>query len=414
MKKYLSKFASLVLFVPLAFGVLAQQSSVIKMVDCAKETENLKCKRLETKQAGSIGEGPAFANQGISDEITGGYIRGDKLIVSSAPTGHGAIIGVDLKTGNRTLIAGSVDGMETKGENVKYKDTFGKDQTAYTLAGITNVRPLPNGNYAVLSPGTRRLEILEVDAATGNYKLLWGSNLSDDAGQKTFENLPSGMFCETAGERDEHPNPGGFTFEVAKDGSLYVFARENPVATGVGVYQVKDGVCKAISTYAANGKNKVGSGYMVLANSSIDTPSSILMPDGKLLSILSSATTGTALMSWDLNTGSRTGLSFRGPTVAKSKGKGDDDVGNSGLAVNSNGIYTVHGGSFEMIRIDPSTGERTRVEITSGPLANNKGRRDDDVQCLWVVPNSNLLLLSYQNAIIVLDPKTGMSNVLSY
>ncbi len=413
MKKYVSRFAVLALFFPLAVGVVAQQSTLIKMVDCLKEKDNLKCKRLDPRQAGGIGEGPAFA-QGIGDEITGGFVRGDKLILSSAPTGHGAIIEVDLKTGNRTLIAGSVEPSESKGENIKYKDNFGKDQTAYTLQGISNVRPLPNGNYAVLSPGSRRLEILEVDANTGNYKLLWASNLSDDAGQKTFENLPSSSFCETSGERDEHPNLGGFTFEVAKDGSLYLFARENPVATGVGVYQVKDGVCKAVSTYAANGKNKVGSGYMVTANSSIDTNSSILMPDGKLLSTLSSFTTGTALMTWDVNTGSRAALSFRGASIAKSKGKGDDDVGDSGLAVNQNGIYTSHRGGFELVRIDPTNGDRTRIEIKTGPLSSNNGRLDDNIQRLWAVPNSNLLLLSFQNALIVIDPKAGTSNVLSY
>jgi hypothetical protein len=413
MKKYVSRFAVLALLVPFAVGVVAQQSTLIKMVDCLKEKDNLKCKRLDPKQAGGIGEGPAFA-QGIGDEITGGFVRGDKLILSSAPTGHGAIIEVDLKTGNRTLIAGSVDPSESKGENIKYKDNFGKDQTAYTLAGISNVRPLPNGNYAVLSPGSRRLEILEVDATTGNYKLLWASNVSDDAGQKTFENLPSSSFCETAGERDEHPNLGGFTFEVAVNGSLYLFARENPVATGVGVYQVKDGVCKAVSTYAANGKNKVGSGYMVTANSSIDTNSSILMPDGKLLSTLSSFTTGTALMTWDVNTGSRSALSFRGASIAKSKGKGDDDVGDSGLAVNQSGIYTAHHGGFELLRIDPTNGDRTRIEIKTGPLSSNNGRLDDNIQRLWAVPNSNLLLLSFQNALIVIDPKAGTSNVLSY
>jgi hypothetical protein len=413
MKKRISKFTFLVLVTPFAFAVLAQQSSPIKMIDCGKEKENLKCKRIDAKQAGSIGDGPAFA-QGIGDEITGGFIRGDKLVVSSAPTAHGAIIEVDLKTGHRTLIAGSVDTSESKGDNVKYKDTFGKDQEAYTLNGISSVRPLPNGNYAVLSPGTRRLEILEVDAKTGNYRLLWASNVSEDAGQKTFENLPTGMFCETSGDRDEHPNIGGFTFEVAKDGSLYLFARENPIATGLGLYQVKNGVCKGISTYANNGKNKTGSGYTLTAASTIDSNASVLMPDGKILSILNSFTTGIALMSWDPSTGSRSVLSFKGATLAKTKGKGDDNVGNSGLAINQSGIYTLHGGSFEMLRIDPTTGDRTRVRITSGPLSDSNGRLDDDIQHLWAVPNSNLLLVSFENAIIVVDPKTGMSNLLSY
>ncbi len=413
MKKYSPGFAVVALLVPFAFAVMAQQSSLINMVDCSKEKANLKCKRLDLKQAGGIGEGPAFA-QGIGDEITGGFIRGDKLIVSSAPTAHGAIIEVDLKTGNRTLIAGSVDTSESKGENVKYKDNFGKSQQAYTLNGISSVRPLPNGNYAVLSPGSRRLEVLEVDAKTGNYKLLWASNVSDDAGQKTFENLASGSFCDTAGDRDEHPNLGGGTFEVGKDGSLYLFARENPAATGLGLFQVKNGTCKAVSSYSSTGKNQTGSGYMLTAASSVDTNSSVLMPDGKILSVFRSFTTGTALMSWDLASGSRTAISFKGATIAKTKGKGDDDVGGSGLTVNQSGIYTANKGNLELLRIDPANGDRTRIEIKFGPLANTNGRLEDDVQHLWAVPNSNLLLISFNNAIIVLDPKTGTSNVLSY
>jgi hypothetical protein len=321
---------------------------------------------------------------------------------------------VDLKTGNRILIAGSVDTSESKGVNIKYKDSFGRNLEAYSLDGVSNVRPLPNGNYAVLSPHSHRLEILEVDAKTGNQTLLWTSGVAGEPSQKILENLQFNTFCETAGERDNNPNIGGGTFEIAKDGSFFVFARENPTATGVGLYQIKDGACKAISTYAVSGKNKTGSGFMLTANSSIDTNASILMPDGKILSILSSFTAGTALMAWDPATGSRTVISFKGASIAKSKGKGDETVGNSGLAINQTGIYNTHGGAFNLIRIDPSTGDRTNITIKSGPLATNSGRLEENIQQLWAVPNSNLLLMSFSNAIMVIDPKAGTSNVLSY
>jgi hypothetical protein len=389
------------------------QAPIFKMIDCAKEKTNLRCKRLDLKQAGSIGEGPAFA-QGMGDEVTGGFLRGNKLIVSSAPMGHGAIVEVDLKTGNRTLLAGSVDTTEMKGENVKYKDNFGRDQEAYTLKGLANVRPLPNGNFAVSSPGTRRLEILEVDAKTGNLKLLWASNVSEDAGQKTFENLPPSMFCETAGERDEHPNLGGATFEVDKDGSLYLWARENPVATGAGLYRVKDGVCQAVSTYSSSGKSKVGAGYALAGVTSMDANASLWMSDTKLLSLFGSFTLGQALTTWDVSTGQRAAISFKARTIAKTKGKGEDDVGNSGLAVNALGAFTTHVGAFELMKIDLGSGDRTRVIINSGPLAEMGGRLEDNYQRLWAVPNSQLLILSFQNSLILIDPKAGTSNVLSY
>jgi hypothetical protein len=413
MKKYRSRLAFLALLFPLSFTALAQQTPVIKMVDCNKDKENLKCKRLNIKQAGSIGEGPAFY-QGIGDEITGGYLHGDKLTVSSAILEHGAIIEVDLQTGSRTLISGSVDTSESKGENVKYKDFFGKEQSTYDLEGVANVRPLPNGNYAASIPTGHRLVILEVEAKTGNRKLLWASNVSSDASRKTFENLPSTMFCESSGENDNRPNIGGFSFEVAKDGSLYVFARENPINTGIGLFQIKDGTCKAISAYSSSGAKKAGSGYMLTAASSIDTSAIVTLPDGKLLSLLSSFTAGYALMTWDPSNGNRELVSFLGRTIAKTKGKGDDAVGNSGLAINSTGIYTTKRGSFELIKIDPKTGDRTRIELTSGPLSNKGGRLDGEIQQLWAIPNSDLLLLSFNNAIIVVDPKSGMSNVLSY
>jgi hypothetical protein len=413
MRQKISKLVLFTLLGSLAVGALAQQSGSVTLIDCAKNAGSLKCKRLDPKQAGGIGDGPAFA-QGIGDEITGGFVRGNKLIVSSQPTQHGAIIEVDLKTGNRTLIAGSVDTSEYKGSGVKYKDFNGKEQEVYLLDGISGVRPLANGNYAALIATTLRLVILEVDAKTGDSKLLWASNVSGDASQKTFENLPSEMFCASSGENDNRPNIGGSTMEVAKDGSFYVWARDNPTATGLGMYQIKDGVCKPISTYSSAGKNKTGSGFMLTASSTIDTNASLLMPDGKIMTIFSSFTAGTALMSWDPVTGSRTALSFKGSTIAKSKGKGDDNVGRRGLAINADGIYTVDIGAFNLQRIDPATGDRTSIPIKSGPLNQTNGRLDDDVQNVWAIPNSSLLLISFNNAIMLVDPKTGSSNVLSY
>jgi hypothetical protein len=413
MKQGISKFVVFTLLGSLAVGALAQQSALVTLIDCSKDAGNLKCKRLDPKQAGSIGDGPAFA-QGIGDEITGGFIKGDKLIVSSRPTQHGAIIEVDLKTGNRTLIAGSVDTSEYKGSGVKYKDFNGKEQEAYLLDGISGVRPLANGNYAALIATTQRLVILEVDAKTGDSKLLWASNVAPDASRKTFENLPSEMFCASSGDNDNRPNIGGSTMEVAKDGSFYVWAGDNPIATGLGMYQIKDGVCKPISTYSSAGKNKTGSGFMLTAASTINTSASLLMPDGKIMSIFSSFTAGTALMIWDPATGSRTALSFKGSTIAKSKGKGDDIVGRSGLAMNADGIYTVSIGELSLQRIDPATGDRSSLLIKSGPLNQMNGRMDDDLQKVWAIPNSSLLLMSFNNAIMLINPKTGSSNVLSY
>ena len=71
-------------FGSLAADALTRQSALISLMDCSKDVSDLKCKRSDPKQAGGIADGPVFA-QGIGDKIAGGFIKGDKLIVSSNP-----------------------------------------------------------------------------------------------------------------------------------------------------------------------------------------------------------------------------------------------------------------------------------------------------------------------------------------
>jgi hypothetical protein len=192
--------------------------------------------------------------------------------------------------------------------------------------------------------------------------------------------------------------------------SLLLFARENALGTGIGLYKVKDGACTSISTYSAEGKSKSGSGFMLTAASSIDTNATAVMPNGNLMSLLSSFTVGHALMMWDLSTGARTLVSMKASTIAKSKGQGEWTVGSQGMAVNAEGIFTVTSKQFSPVHIDAKTGNRSGVNVAKGPIEF----ADSTTQKIWAIPGSSLLAVAVENALFFFNPKNGQSNILSY
>ena len=401
-----------------SLGLLAVVSAVaqtgganIKMVDCFKDSENVKCKRPDSTM--SIGEGATFKQGGVGEAIGGGFIMGNRAILASKLSTGGAVVAVDLETGDRELISGRMNINESRGKALRFVGSPGgkEDSEAYKLDGITDVKLLPNGNF--LAIGRRsydRMELIEIDAKTGDRKLFWASDLAPDphpGGLQDKEKLAIASRCPVKGANNRSPNPTSYTVAVDAGGSAYLQINNNPLGTGFGYVRIKNGKCEDLSTYDFDLNDIVGSGYKTPR----EEVNHMIVDGNTLYSVSYFADTGH-LMAINLETGDRKVISHKDSVASKSKGKGDIGIGTLGVAINAGGLWTVkeNGNEFKLIRIDPKTGERTLVPAKAGPLLK---MRDGYVQKVFAIPGSDLLIVTMDTLVTVFDPKTGNSNSIS-
>ncbi len=383
----------------------------IKLVDCFKDSENVKCQRPSSTS--SIGEGVTFNQGGVGEAIAGGFIQGNRAILAAKLSTGGAIVAVNLETGDRELISGRMNINESRGKGLRYVGSPGgkEDTEAYKLDGISDVKPLPNGNYlAIVRRSVERMELIEVDAKTGDRKLYWASDLAADThagGLRDKEKMDITKRCPEKGPNNRNPNPTSYTVAVDAAGSAYLQINNNPMGIGYGYVRIKNGKCEDLSTYDFDLNDLEGSGFKTPR----EEVNHMVIDGNTLYSVSYFADTGH-LLSVNLETGERKVISHKDSVASRSKGKGEIGVGTLGIALNAAGIWTIKevGDDFKLIRIDPKNGERTRVPAQAGPLMKMRGAL---VQKVFALPGSDLLMISMDTVLTVFDPKTGNSNTLS-
>ncbi len=392
------------------FGVAAQ-SGTLKMVDCAKLPDNARCQRPGAP--GSVGDGPTF-NQGTGgDAIVGGFVQGNRAILAVKVSSGGAIIAVDLGSGNRELVAGRLSLNESQGKALRYAAVSGAKEVteAYTLDGIGDVKPLPNGNFlAVVRRSIYRMELVEVDPKTGDRKLYWANELAEDThpgGLRDKEKFNLASRCQERGANKRSANPTAYSVAVDAAGSAILQFNNNPNGIGFGYVRIRNGLCEDLSTYDVDLNDELGGGYKTPR----EEVNHMIVDGSTLYSVSYFADTGN-LLGVNLETGDRKIVSHKDPAAGKGKGKGDVGVGTLGVALNAGGFWTTKetGDSFKLIRVDPKSGDRTLVPATAGPLLKLRGA---GTQKVFALPGSDLLLISMDAVLTIFDPKTGNSNIVS-
>ena len=383
----------------------------IKMVDCFKDSENVKCQRPDSTM--SIGEGVTFNQGGVGEAIAGGFVLGNRAILAAKLSTGGAVVAVNLETGDRELISGRMNINESRGKALRFVGSPGgkEDSEAYKLDGINDVKPLPNGNF--LAIGRRsydRMELIEIDAKTGDRKLYWASELAPDThagGLQDTEKMDVTKRCPEKGVNNRNPNPTSYTVAVDASGSAYLQINNNPLGVGFGYVRIKNGKCEDLSTYDFDLNDIVGSGFKTPR----EEVNHMIVDGNTLYSVSYFADTGH-LIAVNLETGDRKVISHKDSVASKSKGKGDIGIGTLGIALNAGGFWTIKevGDGFKLIRVDPKTGERTLVPAKAGPLLKMRGAL---VQKVFAIPGSDLLMISMDTVLTVFDPKTGNSNSIS-
>ena len=96
------------------------------------------------------------------------------------------------------------------------------------------------------------------------------------------------------------------------------------------------------------------------------------------------------------------------------RGLGEALIGST-VAFSNGNLYTtqeqVNAAAFTLVRVNPSTGDRTIVPPVKGSSLDVAGSASDSR--LFAIPGSPLLLVWFGDGLHLLDPATGMSNLLS-
>jgi hypothetical protein len=394
--------------------IVNAQTNPLQLIDCIKDAQNPKCVRPTSEMIGTIGSGVIVNQGGSNDVITGGFVQGNTLFASVSLGNTGALIAFNLLTGDRELISGLLNPNETRGAALRYAASQGdrENTTAYSLNAFTDVKPLPNGNYlGIMRSSVYRMELIEINAKTGDRTLFWASEIAPDThanGLRDKEKYDTTRRCPERGSSNRSANPTSNTVAVDSNGNAYLQFNNNPQGIGYGFVRIKNGKCEDLSTYDLELNDEVGSGFKTPR----EEVNHMIIDNNILYSVSYFADTGH-LLATNLETGARQLISHKDNSAARTKGKGSVGVGTLGVALNSDGFWTSKetGSDFKLIRVDPKTGDRTLVEVKSGPLS--KGLRAS-TQKVFAIANSSLLLVTMDSLLFIFDPKTGNSNLLSY
>ncbi|WP_148234924.1 hypothetical protein [Deinococcus maricopensis] len=457
-------------------ATLTPAASAATLVDCSKDARNVHCARPAdlAQSAGTLGSGPAFYQGGSTDDVTGGFVTADgRTFIGAIETlsdtdAFGAIIAVDLNTGDRRLISGRLNQLEQRGRGVMSALDYGGSAELYDLGNIRDVQPLPNGDYAAIN---RDGVIIRVNGQTGDRTLLWRPALSSDtkirdgaeakyagdrapattAGTASTPNLPTintplgsvnlgGLFAAATAPAPTPKAPAAPTYfcppavadsrpaaplnhlSADAQGNLYLLGGNNPLGSGFALFKLDandDYRCKAVTQFTNDGTNVLGSGPTWNGSSVMTTGPLFanLARNGDVLYAAGGPNPNYIVVGVNTRTGERSLVSGQrsgnGAQVYK-RGSGEALIG-SALTFSGGNLYTtqeqVTADAFTLVRINPATGDRTVITPAKGSSLAVAGSASDSA--LFAIPGSPLLLVWFADGLHLLDPATGMSNLLS-
>lgn len=474
MKSLVTLTSALLLTTVFPAGALAP------MIDCAADPGNIRCVTRDLgDSAGTIGSGPAIY-QGGTDVLRGGFVTPDgrTLIVAVETLRNddqfGAVMAIDLNTGNRTLISGYLNSIQRAGKGVKAQGDRGDTLDLYTLGNVTDVKPLPDGSLVAYAG-----QAIRIDPATGDRTLLWtpvtagdtrvrdtvevkyrasntstasgggsssapGGTISTPVGTVNVGGFLGGLFggqkpaapaqpapasaagpgngyfCRQTDEKAPLPALPSHYMHVDAQGNIYLMGSNSPIGAGFALFKLdakNDYRCTAISRFNADGDDVLGGG-IPWTNSSMGSGPQFgnFALNGATLYASGGPNPNYMVVSVDLRTGERrlvSGQTHEGGAQIFKKGQGSGHIG-SMLTFSGGKLYTtqeqVKAEAFTLVQIDPASGDRTiLLPAKNTPLARGFASN----VTLYAVPNSDQLLVWFNGALHVLDPKTGQNFILS-
>lgn len=381
-------------------------------IDCrsAKNEDDVHCKYADhggdDDTTGKIGKGDVFP--GGLGELRGGFYdaANNRLVLGAYFNGgtdkirHGAIFTVDLATGDRKVVSGTY----TDGQDTDQKVGDGDD-----IPGVADVKPSPDGKtwYALTGhAGNVGDAIFSIDPTTGKRAVVFDAQ---DEPQYDGTNKA----CFYANENWGVINVlGAQTLAIAPDGTMYV-ASGNPIAPdgeldAAGVAAIKpDGSCKLVSISSSDDSHVIGKGPklagtfegLVLAGNTLY---------GEVLG---------EIFSVDVTTGDRKLVSsrLRSPQVGDGGPLQDGYLGwkdDAHTTLLVSGPSSTNGYEFHAFsEVDVATGDRTERDWVGPPFPASLNEQR------WLTPHATLpgiYIVVIENAVLLFEPKTGASKIISH
>ena len=301
------------------------------------------------------------------------------------------VMGIDLVTGDRTLLSGAVNDILTGPASVG---------TGSALLSADDVQLAPNGKWWVLDSKGAAAKIYVVDPATGNRTDLYT--------QAQFDGTTG--ICKVAGRvfsvGKEANGSSAVNMVVHADGKIYIQATTNLDASNksaTGIVELSGTTCKVIASYESGAATfNVGTGPM------ISEPYAWLADwNGKLIA----NETTYFVHAIEIATGNRTVISssYSGGLLGTGGNLGQATVAPSkdGAVIFTTGKFSsmTFGGT---VAIDPATGNRTTYVPAAGPQRNGSDGA--------MIPHPTLdgvYLVPELGGVTMYEPITGNSAWLS-
>ncbi len=362
-------------------GATESSSAPALPIDCSA-TENVMhpvCVPPRHQSAGSVGVGIVlpFGSPGLG--IASGFLGdGVLLLAVDGPEDEGGILRVDLASGDRTLVSGFLTDLAYE----KHERGSGP-----SLAHTWDVVHLSDGSLIAAQHVTPR-SLVRIEPATGDRRqeLSWSS-----------------LACGQGPFGDLRPLAGSMPhLEVdPTDGLLWLV--QNPSGTAAGLVRWKEGACGLVAYHDQDSSEfDVGEGPRALGNV---RDMRVL---GDSLWILSGHVPG--LVRLDLETGNRMVVSRSDSPLI---GAGSAKIGVHSLAPAPDRVWTVGpltASLFALTRVNPASGDREGHRPKFGPILDSYVSSSQ----IWLDPLSPVVVMEVDDAILLFDPATDNSNVLSF
>jgi hypothetical protein len=354
--------------VGIVFAFLASGCTLTLEFDGLAGTEtsdaSIECTTLQSKgkpecnvvaklEPGSIGGGIVIDWKQLPERVvTGGFVNGNELVIAvriGVGQNEGALLGVDLATGARRLVAGVItDAQGTTRE---------RGSGSY-LGDVAAVSPVASGGW---------MAHLWNGSTPEGHRV----SLDPDTGSRGGP-VPVGDECP---QENLYPRPGSV---IAADGSIFL-AYEAASPDDNGIVRLGDESCELIPVplSAPNVIARVGSRISFLDAG--DAKLGSLDPQSKLVEWV--------------------------------PGLDGYPLGLEALSVSGESAWAI--GTLPSLfydHVNVSTGITTRLKLAQGPAA----LQVQHAPHVWPHPDGERLLLELDGAIVVLDPGTGESAILSY
>lgn len=382
------------------------------LLDCsaaANQSDPRCLPRPSQEMAGALGSGFAPAQLDSTTGIGSGFVdtascRLVSVLRNFQVAEHGLVFATNLTTGARSVVSGSYDdpasGPVTVGAASAVDGGPGPD-----LDGIEDVQPEPSGKWLayIQKPMTdelMRLQLVEIDPANGNRSLVW------EAQEAT---TPNNELPCLNGSTSVILQPNATSLAVGSDGAAYLPVND-PTGAGRGLIRIKDGQCSVVSM--TDGNVTAGSG---IANPQGDLVSA-RYAGGKVY-VLNDL--DVSLLSIDVTTGARVRISS---SDAQNELPASQTtlvpLGTSSLALSGSAILTAGDPSsyFNIASVDPTTGLRTGYQVTATASNGNVGPvslAQESSPFVYPYPGSSLFVITLETGVVLYDPTTNDSNLLS-